>query len=66
MTDAIQEWRAAVRLQPKLVQAHANLGRALAHVEGQLPSAIAELEEAQKLEPDPRVQQLLDQLRKGQ
>jgi hypothetical protein len=53
-------------LQPKLVQAHANLGRALAHVEGQLPSAIAELEAAQKLDPDPRVQQLLDQLRKGQ
>jgi protein O-mannosyl-transferase len=64
--EAMEEWRAAVEIQPNLAQAHANLGRALAHITGQLPSAIAELEAAQKLHPDPRVQQILDQLRKRQ
>ncbi|MGA2213962.1 MAG: tetratricopeptide repeat protein [Bryobacteraceae bacterium] len=65
MPDAVAEWRAAVQLQPTLVQAHANLGRALARAEGQLPTAISELEAAQRLQPDPRVQALLDQLRRS-
>jgi tetratricopeptide (TPR) repeat protein len=64
LNDAIQEWRAAVKLQPNLAQAHANLGRALAEID-QVPRAIAELEAAQKIHPDPQVQQMLDQLRKG-
>jgi hypothetical protein len=32
----------------------------------QLPRAIAELEAAQRIHPDPQVQQTLDQLRKAQ
>jgi tetratricopeptide (TPR) repeat protein len=62
--EAVQEWRAALKLQPNLAQAHANLGRALAQM-GQVPRAIAELEEAQRIRPDPQVQQMLDQLRKA-
>jgi len=64
-TEAVQEWRAALTLKPNLVQAHANLGRALAQMD-QLPRAIAELEAAQRIHPDPQVQQTLDQLRKAQ
>ena len=64
LTDAIREWRAALQLQPNLAQAHANLGSALAQID-QLPSAIAELEAAQRIHPDPQVQQMLDRLRKG-
>ena len=63
LSEAIQEWRAALKLQPNLVQAHANLGRALAQM-GQVRRAIAELEAAQRIRPDPQVQQMLDQLRK--
>ncbi len=65
VTEAIQEWRAALQLQPNLAQAHANLGMALAQI-GQLPNAIAELEAAQRIHPDPQVQQMLDRLRKAQ
>jgi tetratricopeptide (TPR) repeat protein len=64
LNDAIQEWRAALQLQPNLAQAHANLGSALAQID-QLPGAIAELEAAQRIHPDPQVQQMLDRLRKG-
>jgi protein O-mannosyl-transferase len=65
VTEAIQEWRAALQLQPDLAQAHANLGTALAQI-GQVPNAIAELEAAQRIHPDPGVQQMLDRLRKAQ
>jgi protein O-mannosyl-transferase len=65
LPDAIQEWRAALRIQPNLAPAHVNLGTALAQM-GQLPNAIAELQIAQQIRPDPQVAQLLDQLRKAQ
>jgi predicted Zn-dependent protease len=66
LPEAAREWAAALRIQPDLVQAHVNLGTALAQIEGQRPNAIAELEAAQRLRPDPQVQQMLDRLRKGQ
>ena len=56
----------ALRLQPNLTQAHVNLGMALAQIPGQLSDAIAELEAAQRIRPDPQVQQILNRLRQGQ
>jgi tetratricopeptide (TPR) repeat protein len=64
LPEAIQEWRIALRLEPNLAQAHANLGRALAQL-NQVPGAIAELEAAQRLHPDPEVQELLIKLHKS-
>ncbi len=64
LPDAIQEWRAALQIQPNLTQAHVNLGRALAQL-NQVPGAIAELEAAQRLHPDPQVQELLIKLHRS-
>jgi protein O-mannosyl-transferase len=63
LPDAIDEFAAAVRSDPGFVEAHLNLGNALAEAPGQLPEAIAEYETALRIRPDPKVVQMLERLR---
>jgi Flp pilus assembly protein TadD len=63
MDDAIAEYRAALRLDPKLVSAWINLGTALAASPKTRPEARAALEKARALAPDdPRVKANLEEL----
>ena len=48
---AITEFRASIRVNPKVAETHASLGFALG-AKGLLPEAIAEFETAVKLKPD--------------
>src|SRR5216684_2161928 len=50
-TEAVAEYREAIRLKPDFALAHSNLGNALAD-EGQYDAAIAEYREAIRLAPD--------------
>jgi tetratricopeptide (TPR) repeat protein len=50
LTDAIQEMREVVRLDPKSAEAHYNLGDLYAK-NGQMQDAIGEYREAQKMDP---------------
>ena len=45
------------------MEAHYNLGEALATIPGRLPEAITHLEAAARIRPDPVVRQMLDRLR---
>jgi tetratricopeptide (TPR) repeat protein len=65
LPDAITHFRSAVRLNPGLAQAHYNLGVALSRVPGELPTAVAELEAALRIQPDPKLRQMVDQLRRA-
>ncbi len=49
------EFDAAARQQPDFFDAHMNLGRALSQVPGRSAQAIAELEKAYQLQPDPQM-----------
>lgn len=62
-SEAIAHFEAAVALDPNLGQAQRNLGMALAATPGRAGEAIAHLEAAQRLQPDPRVLNLLNQLK---
>lgn len=64
MPEAIAEWRAAIRTNPRHFRAHYNLGVAMAQ-SGQISEAIAEFEAAYRIQPDPKLRQILDQLRSG-
>ena len=50
--DAIAEYQAALRFQPNLAEAHANLGSALARTPGRLSEAMAQFEAALRLDPN--------------
>jgi tetratricopeptide (TPR) repeat protein len=52
LTEAIADYREAIRLKPDFAKAHTNLGNALAEVPGRLDDAIAEQDEALRLEPN--------------
>jgi protein O-mannosyl-transferase len=65
LPDAIDHLGSAVRINPEMAQAHYNLGVALSRVPGGLPQAIAELEAALRIRPDPRLRQMVEQLRAG-
>ncbi len=63
LPDAIGHFESAVRINPEMAQAHYNLGVALSRVPGNLPQAIAELEAALRIHPDPRLREMVGQLR---
>ena len=52
LDDAIGEFEKALSLQPDYVEAHYNLGGALAQRPGRLPDAIVHYKEALRLRPD--------------
>jgi tetratricopeptide (TPR) repeat protein len=66
LPEAIAEFEAALRSEPDFVEAHVNLGTALAQTPGGLRQAITEYEAALRIRPDPVVRQVLDRLRAGQ
>lgn len=61
---ALLHFETALRLKPGYADAHYNLGVAYAN-KGPILEAIAQLEAAQRLKPDPRLQQTIDRLRAG-
>ncbi len=63
MDEAIPHFQAALKIDPNSAEAHANLGMALAGLPGRTAEAIAQLQEALRIQPDPRIQQMLDRLR---
>jgi protein O-mannosyl-transferase len=62
MPDAIAEWRAAIRSNPQHFRAHYNLGVALAQ-SARKSEAITEFEAAYRIQPDPKIREIMDQLR---
>jgi protein O-mannosyl-transferase len=61
--EAIAHYEAALRINPDVMEAHYNLGNALATMPGRLPEAVSELEAAFRIRPEPTVRQSLDRLR---
>ena len=61
---AEDEYRAALRLDPANADARYNLGAALLQM-GDRPQALAEFEEVLRLKPNPRIAQIVAQLRAG-
>ena len=55
----------AVRIRPDFVEAHYLLGVALIRSPGRRAEAIAHLETALRLKPDPKLKQIMDRLRAG-
>ena len=51
-TDAVAQYRQALRLQPDYIDAHNNLGAALINIPGGTSEAIAQYQEALRLKPD--------------
>jgi tetratricopeptide (TPR) repeat protein len=56
---------ASTRFNPNYAAAHNNLGLALANSGGRWPEAIAEYEAALRIRPDPKLRQIVNQLRAG-
>jgi tetratricopeptide (TPR) repeat protein len=52
LPDAIAEFQAALRADPRFAEAHNNLGRALSRLPGRMPEAIAEYRAALQIKPD--------------
>lgn len=63
--DALREYQTALSLAPDDPKAYAGLGELLASL-GRVEEAIAHLEVAENLHPDPEVETLLDRLRGAQ
>jgi Flp pilus assembly protein TadD len=64
--EAIVQLETAVRIDPDDGGSHYQLGIALSQMPGRLPQAIQEIEAAARIRPDPRLQELLNRLRKAQ
>ena len=62
MPEATRHFEAALRLDPNYADAHVNLGVALSQLPGRIPDAIAQLEAAERIQPDPEVRQMLEKL----
>jgi len=58
----MSEFRAALQIDPDLALAHVNLGNELSSA-GQLPEALAEYEEALRIEPSEAVLRRVERLR---
>jgi protein O-mannosyl-transferase len=65
LPDAVTEFKAVLRSRPDDPGAHYQLGLALARIPGRLPEAVQEVETAERIKPDPRLQELLNRLRKA-
>jgi tetratricopeptide (TPR) repeat protein len=66
LPDAVREFNRVLRSRPDDAGSHYQLGVALARMPGKLPEAIQEIEAAARIRPDPRLQELLNRLRKAQ
>ncbi len=64
LPEAISHFEAATRLAPEYPDAHYNLGVALAN-SGRIAEAVAQLQIAEQLKPDPELHQLIARLRSG-
>ena len=63
--DAILEFHAVLRSRPDDAGCRYQLGVALSRIPGRLPEAIQEIEEAERIKPDPRLEELLNRLRRA-
>jgi predicted Zn-dependent protease len=63
LPEAISEFEAEIRESPGDAGAHVNLGRALLQVPGREHDAIRELETALRMQPDPNVKRMIEQVR---
>lgn len=63
LPGAIAQFEVAVKLKPDFADAQYNLGGALSSVPGRLSDALRHLEEADRLRPDPEVEQMIAHLR---
>jgi len=63
LADSITHFNEALRVDPRYAKAHRSLGAALLRVPGHRQEAIAHLETAQSIEPDPKLAKQLDQFR---
>jgi protein O-mannosyl-transferase len=66
LPDAVIEFSTVLRSRPDDAGAHYQLGIALSRMPGKLPEAIQEIQAAARIRPDPRLEELLNRLRKGQ
>jgi tetratricopeptide (TPR) repeat protein len=66
LPDAITQFRMVLRSRPTDADCHYQLGLALSRMPGRIPEAVLEIEAAARIRPDPRLQKLLDRLRKAQ
>jgi tetratricopeptide (TPR) repeat protein len=66
LPDAVTEFQTVLRSRPGDAGCHYQLGVALSRMPGKLLEAIQEIEAAARIQPDPRLQELLDHLRKVQ
>jgi tetratricopeptide (TPR) repeat protein len=66
LPDAVIEFNTVLRSRPDDAGSHYQLGLLLSRMPGKLPEAIQEIEAAARIRPDPRLQDLLNRLRKAQ
>jgi protein O-mannosyl-transferase len=66
LPEAADEFEAALRMDPNDALVQRNLGQALSGIPGRLPDALRHLEEADRLRPDPELEQAIAQLRAEQ
>jgi protein O-mannosyl-transferase len=66
LPEAAAEFEAALRMDPNDAVVQSNLGLALSGIPGRLPDALRHLEEADRLRPDPQLEQAIAQLRAQQ
>ena len=65
LPDAIIEFHTVLKSRPDDAGSHYQLGVALSRIPGKLPEAIQEIEAAERIKPDPRLEELLNRLRKS-
>ena len=66
LPDAVIEFQTVLKSRPDDAGSHYQLGVALSRMPGKLPEAIQEIQAAARIKPDPRLQELLNRLRKSQ
>ena len=63
LPEAAAEFESALRIDPNDAVVQSNLGMALSGIPGRLPDALRHLEEADRLRPDPELEQAIAHLR---